>query len=94
MKYGLYKSLWDPSAHECVHECPDDRPIADASKTCMTCKRVNASAPYWNSETRECVAKCPELSERHMCKSCADDNVKKPYWDGTSCKSCAEAFPD
>ena len=93
MKYGSYRSFWDPNARECVHACPDDAPAADASMTCMTCEQANASASFWNPTTRECVAKCPELPKDNVCKSCADDNLRKPHWNGNSCQSCADAFP-
>ena len=93
-KYGPYKALWDPNARECVHECPDDTPVAGASKVCMTCAEANKSAPFWNPVTRECVKECPEGRNGSVCTSCADDNAERQYWDGASCKSCAEAFPD
>ena len=93
MRYGAAKSFWDPKVSECVRLCPDDTPTVDASKTCMSCKEANASAPFWNPATRECVAKCPETHDGNECKNCADDTLRQPYWNGHSCQSCADAFP-
>ena len=32
----------------------------------MTCEQANEATPFWNPDTRECVKKCPELSEDNV----------------------------
>ena len=85
-------SFWDPNARECVRECPDDTPVLGESKICQTCAEANTNAPFWNSETQECTAKCLRSSKNSVCTSCWEADPSKPRWNAVS--GACEACPD
>ena len=73
--------------------CPAETLAASEGKVCKTCADVNASAPFWNPATEECVAKCLGPAVGKVCWACYNVDASKPYWSEASeqCMSCAEA---
>ena len=70
------KSYYDNDAHECIESCPE---AWDEGRICRKCADLNASAPFWNSATKQCVANCPAGME--------------PESGEMKCKTCAELYP-
>lgn len=75
---------------ECRGYCIPDTPTIAGAWVCQTCAQANASAPFWNQATSECVAKCPELTVNGHCKPCSDVDAGKPFWNGEVCQSCPD----
>ena len=44
---------------DCVAECPEEIIPEGDSNTCKTCKEIDESKPFWDTETQKCSA-CSE----------------------------------
>ena len=90
--YAGKRKYLSPMFGDCVAGCPAE--LASNGYSCRTCKEIDQSKPFWDTETQKCSI-CPEGRKQNesLCLPCADSNPDTPYWNEQEqkCQSCRDA---
>lgn len=94
---------WNGDLHSCSPACSATAPVWGAQLLdkrlyqCASCESLySGKRPYWNPNSHECLAKCPDefpATLNKVCQTCRQASSATPYWD-PSTQRCVRQCPE